>query len=273
MSTVSVAPLLTLHPEQLHEHPRLLLQMLDGQILGVIIKRAFSPAFLEQLRQTLEHSSTIGRIAIEHYQGWQYGRTLVISKPDLQEYFTEAKRLRTTLQTAGLHFEQQLLEQLTVIAAGLPISPPLGPYQDPYGLSTVRIVQPGGEIHLHCENETAHFAPVSHLASVLDLRSQLSFYAPLALPEGGGQLHIYHVRHGEASGAPLRSMNRSDASTLQYVEQYGFTLALPEVGDLLIFDAGRHYHRVSAITGTHPRWTMGGFIARARQQQSLHYWS
>lgn len=273
MTLTNQPTLLFINVSELKQHPDLLHQMLNGSQLGAIIRGAFDPAALKQLQQSIGTSETIKRTAIEYYSGWQYGRTLVISKPDLQEYFTEAEKLRQAVHSTGLNFEQQLQHILAQISGNQEVSSPIGPQQQHYGMSTIRIVQPGGEINLHCENETSHFAPVSHLASVLDLSSQLSFYTPLSLPEKGGQLTIYHSRHGDSSGQPLLSMDRTSQKTLQYVEQFGTTVAEPNVGDLLIFDAGRYYHRVSKIEGNLPRWTMGGFIASSKNKTSLHYWS
>jgi hypothetical protein len=46
----------------------------------------------------------------------------------------------------------------------------------------------------------------------------------------------------------------------------------PGVGDLLVFDGGRHYHEVTRVAGR-ARWTLGGFLALGRDHRSIYFWS
>ena len=46
-----------------------------------------------------------------------------------------------------------------------------------------------------------------------------------------------------------------------------------EVGDLLVFDAGRHFHRVTPVMGARPRWTLGGFVALSRDGSCFFVWN
>jgi hypothetical protein len=132
---------------------------------------------------------------------------------------------------------------------------------------------PGGAINLHCELETRRFSTMAEIGQMLDGQGQLSFYLPLQLPESGGELHVCHLRYGEPSGASLDRMSRSDPRTVDYAESFGVTVPRPGVGDMLIFDAGRHFHRVTPVEGSTARWTIGGFLARSREGNRLHYWS
>jgi hypothetical protein len=47
---------------------------------------------------------------------------------------------------------------------------------------------------------------------------------------------------------------------------------LPGVGDMLVFDGGRHYHLVTEVQrGT--RWTLGGFVVFSKNRDRVLYWS
>ncbi len=43
--------------------------------------------------------------------------------------------------------------------------------------------------------------------------------------------------------------------------------------DLLIFDGGRHFHRVAMVVGERLRGTLGRFVIFARSGDVVHYWS
>ena len=45
------------------------------------------------------------------------------------------------------------------------------------------------------------------------------------------------------------------------------------IGDLIIFDAGRIWHRVSEVQGTTPRLTIGGFICFSQDDHTVYYFS
>jgi len=66
----------------------------------------------------------------------------------------------------------------------------------------------------------------------------------------------------DASGALQLIMDLGDKTSFR-----------PGPGDLLVFDGGRYYHRVSPGAGAHPRRTIGGFLAFAKDGRSLRYWS
>ena len=44
-------------------------------------------------------------------------------------------------------------------------------------------------------------------------------------------------------------------------------------GDMVIFDSGRHVHRVSPVVGARPRVTLGGFLTADVARSRVAYWS
>jgi hypothetical protein len=50
-----------------------------------------------------------------------------------------------------------------------------------------------------------------------------------------------------------------------------FAVAL-EAGDLIVFDGGRHYHRVLPNQGESRRWTIGGFLSLSRAGTESWVW-
>ena len=44
-------------------------------------------------------------------------------------------------------------------------------------------------------------------------------------------------------------------------------------GDMVIFDSGRHVHRVTPVEGIDPRYTLGGFLTVDHQSTEIANWS
>lgn len=270
-------PLLELDARDAAAWPTLLEDMLAGRRLGAVLRGAFDPAALEAFAAGLEDTAARRSRPIEmkHYGGLQFGRTVVVSPPDLQEYFAEGARLREDFARLGFAFEAEVTRALGPLSAGREVRAPRGPAGDLYGAATVRVVNPGSGIDLHCEKETLRFPGMAaHLAGVLDARTQLSFYTPLRVPEAGGTIRIYDASFDDpAVHAAMNRAERRSEATLRWIEARGFAEPEVRVGDLLLFDAGRFYHRVLAVRGARARWTMGGFLATSREGDALHYWS
>jgi GNAT superfamily N-acetyltransferase len=272
MSTESRHELLDVPANALSSFPELLTEIFEGRLLGAIVRGSFDPSELRRFKASLEApSSPIAGARPPHYGGDEFGRALVVSA-DLERYFAEGVRLRQACQTLGFEFEARLVALLLTLASGLVVRAPVHTSGRPYGLATVRRLEPGGTIDLHCENETLGFPAMAHLRTVIDPATQLSFYAPLELPEAGGELFVYPVHHGRGVGVDLSRMDRKSAATLRVLDETRPVAARPGVGDLLLFDAGRHYHRVTKVEGATSRWTMGGFLARDPGHGVLYYW-
>lgn len=257
---------------EVSRHGGVLAEIIAGQRLGVIVRSVFDPALLAFVVAELERGA-LTATRVEHYGGRQYGRALVISPDDLTEYFAESQRVRDVFARlfAPAGYEPRIREVLSLLGPGNDVVPPTSRTGEMYGPTTIRVLGQGGAIDLHCENETARFPAMKDLGP--RIREQVSFYIPLALPEEGGELHIYGARFDAAAGASLARMDRKRAETIRFAESRGDIVARPGVGDMIIFDAGRYYHRVTPVVGPCARWTMGGFVAPAVDRSALYYWA
>jgi hypothetical protein len=123
-----------------------------------------------------------------------------------------------------------------------------------YAWATLRFVAPGAEVPVHCDT----YAPspsFEHLHEITDRRTQLSWYVVVQAPSTGGALELVCPRE---AGAPAR-----DAA--------GVAVPLA-AGDLVLFDAGRHYHRIGRVFGEQARCTVGGFAARRSDGKGVFFW-
>lgn len=141
---------------------------------------------------------------------------------------------------------------------------------------TIRVLHPGKvDIHHHCENMSHGFFPemFKRLGEVLKIENQYSFLLMLQPPESGGEIVIYNQ---EWNGMETF---QSEMESLQELDRQGGTDHVKQVvslnaGDLLIFPAGKVWHKVNQVTGSLPRITMGGFAGKSKKEaDTVYLWS
>jgi hypothetical protein len=248
-------------------------ELWKGERLGCVLRNVWPAAEVERFVAALSSpDAPIAPGRQEHYGGLEFGRALVVSQPQSDEYFAAATDLRRACEDLRFPFERVCAAVLTQLDGARSARSPRDTRGRQYGFATVRVIPPGGQIDVHCEGETVDFTAMADLARQLEGRAQLSFYTLLAAPERGGELRVYPLRFNEGDGARLARLSRRGAEVESLCEKYGWVTPRVGVGDLLIFDSGRHYHRVTAVEGTRARWTMGGFLGRASEDSAILYW-
>ena len=268
---------LELDAAEVDRHPDALTGIFAGRLTGMVIRGAFPREALAAVVGRLEHGDFgLQSQRSAQFQGESYGRVLITEDRDLGVYFHEAARFRAAcaeLFAGGPDFQARVEELLTAVAGGRTVRVPMGGDDRPYAPATIRGLRAGGQIDLHCENETVDFPSMWHLSRLIHARNQLSYYVMLGPAESGGELVVHNARHAEGPGALLARMERSGPAVLQALSAYGQVVPHTDVGDLLVFDSGRYFHRVTAVTGEKVRWTMGGFLARSLDERVVYYWS
>ena len=277
MTDAAPLRLLEVDAGDLDRHPTALSDLFAGQLTGMVIRHAFPRQALAGVVARLERADFgLASQPATHFKGVSYGRVLIVEPRDLANYFREAARFRAAcaeLFDGAPAFQERLDALLTSVAGGRGVHVPTGPDGSAYAPATIRGIPAGGQIDLHCENETVDFPSMWHLSRLIHARNQLSFYLVLALPESGGELVIHNARFAEGAGEQLARMERTGSVPLEALAPYGQAIPRTDVGDLLVFDSGRHFHRVTPVAGPRLRWTMGGFLARSLDETTVYYWS
>ena len=91
---------------------------------------------------------------------------------------------------------------------------------------------------------------------------------------------VYGVEHNDMS-AFMPKTNSPDENNVwlegsdvaNAFQNFDSTAFAPQPGDMLIFDGGRYFHRVSKVEGVLPRRTVGGFVGFSQNHDRLYYWS
>jgi hypothetical protein len=140
------------------------------------------------------------------------------------------------------------------------------------------VLPKGKEIGIHVGNEFIRLPQARQLAACADVTCQLSYFMTLQKPEGGGELIIYALEWSdieklriERDGSSPGYGSTGQVTTLiQRCDSMTFN---PDPGDLLLFDGGRYYHRITHIQGARNRVTIGGFLVFSNDGQTIYYWS
>lgn len=275
-ATANPLEVLPIEVADLDRHPRLLADIYDRRYMGAIVRRVFEPERMAQLAAGLEAGlAGMPRAVAPTFKGGLYGSPLVMSSADLRQYLDDAERFRIAIaplfaSAGGL--EPRIESVLGRIGGGLPVEVARADDGRGYVPATIRVLVEGDSLPVHYENGTTRAVAMKSLLPRVDAETIMSFYVPVALPDAGGILEVFTTdcsgdgdRIIEDLGGPERARS--------ILAQRGCIEVLPGVGDMLLFDGGRHYHLVTEVRGTRARWTLGGFFAFAKDHGRIFYWS
>ena len=159
-----------------------------------------------------------------------------------------------------------LQEVFSALFAGRPAQAPS--FDETSGSHTIA-PSIGVQIYSHHDNHYG-LGIYEHLDSRYDRGALLSWFVTLQPAESGGQLIVYGL-WGSDPNPPMLPTRFLDTEVLErdYV-RYTFDL---HAGDMIIFNSGRHVHRVSPVEGDDSRMTLGGFITVDCERTHLIHWS
>ncbi len=181
--------------------------------------------------------------------------------PSLEPYLQAAQgfRAETLLPKDDL---ERVQHALSILAGGRAVVCPTAADGRRYAFATLRVFEDGASAPAH--NDTyPNLACQAELDALRDRRGQLSWYVPLSLPEDGGALTIFPLKHGDPGAQDPEHAVRS-------LEGSRYDIG---VGDMVVFDGGRYAHRIERCCGRTPRRTLGGFASLSADGASLLAWS
>ena len=273
-------------PSEASEFADLLFSIQKGQIDLAIVRGVIAPSecarvvsLLERdlnawswtLQETLDPEAPQFRLigeSLTPYAGHPEG-------PSLSHYFDEATHFRALCRElfgASFDFERRLEDLWGALGGGRAVELPAGLLPAArYTPATLRHLPPGCEIPVHVGNYFLTTPAYRHLATLVDLEDQLSYFIPLQNADRGGALVVYHAEWGKVEAPEMTRALRAnwdDGGAPWPEERFA-----PAPGDLLVFNGGRYYHRVSRVAGERARWTIGGFVGFSPDGKTVRYWS
>lgn len=191
--------------------------------------------------------------------------------PSVEQYGQAAHSHAATM--ARVFGELEPTAQINALFSGLsggrPAAPARFDAEVPWSPYTVRALGPGQQIYSH--HDMHYWLSVyTRLPEDLDRTSLLSWFVTVQAPEGGGELAVYGL-WGSDPNPPMLPTRFLDTQALE--DRFGKHVFNLRAGDLLVFDSGRHVHRVTPVEGGRPRLTLGGFMTLAKDRGRAAYWS
>lgn len=268
----SLFNLIELDVTELDRYPDGIGDIYERKIDGMIIHNVFSQEEVSGVTAQLLSSEPPlqGKMLNNAYV---FGQALIVSDPDLRQYFEESVNFRSGCQKlfSGVRdFETRVTEVLSIVSGSRPVEVPTVPGGYTYTPATSRVLREGQFIPPHCGNQFLHGLPQYwHLSKIVELEDQLSYFVMLNPPEAGGELVLYDLEWADTKDGKVKGGQLVE-SVIEDYEQLPIQL---RAGDMLLFDGGRIWHRVSPVQGTTPRITIGGFTAFSRKRTKVYYWS
>ncbi len=278
--------LLDIAAEDAWRHPQALQAMFDNRLDGLLLRGAFDPALMQAVcaridaglvpRRTMDDQAHLADLP------FTIGQAIVGVADELDDYFADAAFQRERLAAlfgAAVDFEAHVAALLAALSGGLPVDTATGPDGQACPSATIRVLPHGAEIGVHVDNAFLHMPRARHLHRQVDTRDQLSYLVPLSVPQAGGELLVYALewdamRLFMPDAAQLSaSVWLEGSEVFELISPLPATVVAPGVGDLLVFDGGRHFHRVSKVAGSVPRRTIGGFLGLSPAHDRVVVWS
>lgn len=280
ISKKSTLRILDIHISEVDDHPNTLKNiMFNRDFEGMIIRNVLSPETVKQVVYRLENGAMKSLYLTRPTEGVNrkykpieiYGRTLIGTPlSDMKQYFNCAEEFRQ--ECSNLFREDPSLEERVEYVlhglSGLPVQIPNGPEEGQiYTPATIRVLFDGDEMPIHAGNQLIRLPQSEHLNTLIDITDQFSYFIPITVPEAGGELIIYSLEWN-----PEEKSEEKAVDSL-FEQTYDSLAVAPAPGDMLVFDGGRYYHRVTPVLGSQPRRTIGGFMAFSKQHDVFYYWS
>lgn len=263
----------TVAAADLADHPHLVADMRRREFDGLTVTGVFpAEACAEACARLGDHLAAGTPVVF----GVTLGRPLLQGgmSADTTEHRADGIRLQPVYQELfGFDPHQRLGEVLAPALDGLSWAVPVED-GEPYNGGNIRYMEPGGGgLAAHAGNEfLVTNAPGSarHLLATTDAIDHMSYFVMMQPPAVGGELSVYErlwvdPRDDEAVPTPLENDHEFD--DLPHIS------VTPGPGDLILFNAGRRWHRVEKIGGEQARITYGGFVAPSLDGTALNCWA
>jgi hypothetical protein len=241
---------------------------------GLVVRGVFTAAEMDRVVERLEtRTPGAARCALsDDDTAYSLGRMLLMSS-SVERYLEQVDELEAYVRSLfeGLpDFRERVWHLLSTLCAER-LATPTDAEGRPYAFAAVRCVPPGAELPTHCEKEQQNKPVYGAMNAKLDDVTLLSYYVALSPADAASRLVVYDLR---VDGALPRLTREKKETVRRAIEaRYPYQPIAVEQGDLVLFDGGRFYHRVTPVQGPRPRWTLGGFLGFSSDARQVYVWA
>lgn len=271
----------TVHADALAEQADAIEAIHAGERTGVIVRGAF-PEGLRAPAVARLQSDALADAWDEPNAGMTGGEIRTIGDAATPTFthlrgpsidFYDASAAAFAENTRRIFGDADPVERASQLLSGLfggrPAGPPAFDDEKTWSPCNYRALDPGEQIYSHHDN---HFGleVYQRMPADLDRTTALSWFVTLQAPDAGGELVVYGL-WGSDPNPPMLPTRFLDTAALE-ARFHKHTCDLRD-GDLVVFDAGRHVHRVTPVAGERARLTLGGFMTIAQDRSRLAFWA
>jgi len=239
-----------------------------GDLSGILIKKVFSTSEIETAKKSIESLET-------EYHNTSYGVNIGCSlmqiKNDLNEYFQKTSEFRVQLRKIFTNsFEQRIFEIFNNLCNLRNIKLLEGENDRIYNPAQIRVVHPNKQgIKAHTGNETFEKRQIyGHLKGIKKDVDILSYFVVIGKPEKGGELILYDFLSQPTT--PSMKQNFYSCQLDSFLDNFRKQYINPDIGDMVIFNGGRIWHKVADFDGDKNRITIGGFFAHSQDNETVY---
>jgi hypothetical protein len=273
--------ILDIDVDEMGAHGHLLDEIFRTERSGAVIRRAFSEDMVRGAVTQLTSTQLADEWASPN-RGMPGGEIRTIGDAATPTFTslggpTAARYAASTAQHEGwtqaifgdAHPTPCLQHIFSTLFGGRPAAAPTFAPDSDWAPFNYRALDPGVQIYSHHDNHYG-LQIYQNMASALDRSTILSWFVTLQPAEQNGNLILYGL-WGSDPNPPMLPTRFLDTEALE--RDFQREVLDLRAGDLVIFDSGRHVHRVSPVEGALPRLTVGGFLTADVERTRLAFWS
>jgi hapalindole-type alkaloid chlorinase len=271
--------IVSLERSALNQPNDILSQLFDASVSGLVVRNAFSDSSMADAVLALEGSCnewqspnqgmvggeirTIGTAATPTFTSF--------TGPSSADYLASQSKHETWV---GRIFAQgsptaEVGAVFSALNSGQPAHPPKFGAEGDWLPYNFRSLDQGHEIYAHHDNHY-RLSIYDNLDQSYDRTIILSWFLVLRPSNLGGALKLYGL-WGSDPNPPVLPTRFLDAQVLD--EEYLCETVKLSTGDMVVFNSGKHVHRVSQVESDVSRITMGGFATVDTDRSHLVFWS
>lgn len=182
----------------------------------------------------------------------------------------------------GVDLYQRLNDFFSTISSGYSIDVPKGFNNEGlYPFGTFRSFNPeSGILTIHCGNyfQSEYELIYKDLVRSVEVKDQLSYFVMLQPAENSGHLRVFNLRWKDGMTKPSM-MNDEEVITpdkniinINSDSNIVYEDMKPQAGDLILFQGGNIWHKVTRIEGLKSRVTFGGFMGYSKVKNEYLIW-
>lgn len=236
---------------------------------GMVIEKVFSKEEMARVKNRIE---SLKYTKTSRHYGELIGLSFKDVNQDVALYFRKSILFRLQLEEIFENcFEKKVFSILNKMSDSRPVELLKESPKNLFIPAEIRIIHPiKEETKAHTENELFEKSKECKYIKQIDKNLDiLSYFIVVEKPEKGGELVLYNLLWQQTMSVMKKDYSDQRDS---YLERFKKQYINPEVGDMVIFNAGRIWHKVASCEGNKNRITVGGFLARSKDNKTVFCW-